>query len=117
MKRLSPLFAVPMLAGLAALSACDPGASGGNTAATATRPDPMEAKIDALPKGLQETTFFRAIRDGGYTCQKIVRFEKHAPISGEAVWIAECDDRGQYVITLKPDGVFWVSGVPQAKKP
>lgn len=106
------LFTIAMLA---ALSACDPAPTGG-TAAAPSKPDPMEAKIDALPRPLQETTMFRAIRDGGYTCQKIVRFEKHAPIDGKAVWIAECDDRGQYVITLQPGGVFWVSGVPQTKK-
>ena len=116
MKTVLPL--IVLLAGpLVGLSACDPATTtGGNTTAASAKPDPMEGKIDALPKPLQETTFFRAIRDGGYTCQKIVRFEKHAPIDGEAVWIAECDDRGQYVITLKPDGVFWVSGVPQTKK-
>jgi hypothetical protein len=116
MKFVSPLAILPLALVMATLSACDPSpTTTGNTAAS-VKPDPMEAKIDALPKALQETTFFRAIRDGGYTCQKIVRFEKHAPINGEAVWIAECDDRGQYVITLKPDGVFWVSGVPQTKK-
>ncbi|MET3827153.1 hypothetical protein ABIC16_002846 [Sphingomonas sp. PvP055] len=117
MKHVSPLFAVPMVLGLAVLSACDPGEKAATTVPATTKPDPMEAKIDALPRALQETTMFRAIRDGGYTCQKIVRFEKHAPIDGHAVWIAECDDRGQYVITLQPGGVFWVSGVPQAKKP
>ena len=76
----------------------------------------MEAKIDALSPSLQQTTMFRAIRDGGYTCQKIVRMEKHAPIDGKATWIAECDDHGQYVIALQPGGIFWVSGVPQPKK-
>lgn len=116
MKHVLPI-AVPLLVALAGLSACDPATPGGNTTAAAAKPDPMEAKIDALPLALQRTTMFRAIRDGGYTCQKIARFEKHAPIDGHAVWIAECDDRGQYVITLQPGGVFWVSGVPQAKKP
>ncbi len=115
MKHVLPRIAM-LAAMVAGVSACDPGSTAGTTAAATTKPDPMEARIDALPRNLQETTLFRAIRDGGYTCQKIVRFEKHAPIDGHAVWIAECDDRGQYVITLQPDGVFWVSGVPQAKK-
>lgn len=104
---------IPALAVLALLSACDPAPVGKTVAA---RPDPMEAKIDALPEPLRQTTLFRAIQDGGYTCQKIVRFEKHAPIDGHAVWIAQCDDRAQYVITLRPGGIFWVSSVPQPGK-
>ena len=78
--------------------------------------DPLEAKIDALSEPLQRTTFFRAILDGGYTCQKIVRFAKQPPVEGRATWAAECDDQGQYVITLHNDGVFWVSGVPRPKR-
>lgn len=102
-----------MLAVLATpLAACDPAPSG--TAASApSAPDPIEGKIDALPRSLQQTTMFRAIRDGGYTCQRIVQFEKKPPVDGHATWVAVCDDRGQYVITLQPGGIFWVSGVPQ----
>ena len=99
------------------LAACDGSPTGSSAPAAVATHDPMEAKIDALSPSLQETTMVRAIRDGGYTCQKIVRMEKHAPIDGKAVWIAECDDKGQYVITLQPGGIFWVSGVPQPKKP
>lgn len=102
-----------MLAALAApLAACDPAASGPAASATAA-PDPVETKIDALPRALQQTTMFRAIRDGGYTCQQIVRFEKKPPVDGHATWVAICDDHGQYVVTLQPGGIFWVSGVPQ----
>ncbi|MDR6849866.1 MAG: hypothetical protein ACRCS5_01005 [Sphingomonas sp.] len=100
----------------AALASCDGSPSGSDKPAAAATHDPMEAKIDALSPSLQQTTMFRAIRDGGYTCQKIVRMEKHAPIDGKATWIAECDDHGQYVIALQPGGIFWVSGVPQPKK-
>lgn len=99
-----------------AVAACDGSPTGSTAPAAVATHDPMEAKIDALSPGLQETTMFRAIQDGGYTCQKIVRMEKHAPIEGKAVWIAQCDDQGQYVITLQPGGIFWVSGVPQPKK-
>lgn len=94
------------------LAACDPAASGPSPSPS-TAPDPVETKIDALPRTLQQTTMFRAIRDGGYTCQQIVQFEKKPPVDGHATWVAVCDDRGQYVITLQPGGIFWVSGVPQ----
>ena len=99
----------------APLAACDPAPSAPAASATAA-PDPMEAKIAALPRNLQQTTLFRAIRDGGYTCQRIVRWEKKPPVDGHATWVAECDDRGQYVITLQPGGIFWVSGVPQTRQ-
>lgn len=106
---------LPIVLALASvLAACDPAATPAATATAA--PDPMEAKIDALPRSLQQTTLFRAIRDGGYTCQQIVRFEKKPPVDGHATWVAECDDRGQYVIALQPGGIFWVSGVPQTRR-
>ena len=102
---------------LLALAACDGSPSGSGAPAATASHDPMEAKIDALSPQLQETTMFRAIQDGGYTCQQIVQLKKHAPIDGKATWVAQCEDHGQYVIALQPGGVFWVSGVPQPKKP
>ena len=99
------------------LAACDGSPTGSSAPAAVATHDPMEAKIDALSPQLQETTMFRAIQDGGYTCQKIVRMQKHGLVDGKATWIAECDDKGQYVIALQPGGIFWVSGVPQPKRP
>ena len=105
-------------AGLATLvlAACDASPTGTTAPVPVATPDAMEAKIDALPPALQQVTMFRAIRDGGYTCQKIMRFEKRPPQDGKPTWVAECDDRGQYVIELHDGGIFWVSGVPQPKK-
>lgn len=106
------LLALPLVV----LAACDPATPDKPGVSATAAPDPMEAKIDALSPALQQTTLFRAIRDGGYTCQKITRFEKKPPIDGKATWVAECEDRGQYVIALQPGGIFWVSGVPQLKR-
>ncbi len=107
-----------LIAGIAALmlTACD-----GSTITSAppkveTTPNPMEAKIDALPPALQQTTMFRAIQDGNFACQKIVQLKKRTPTVGKAIWDAECEDQGRYVIELQPGGIFWVSGVPQPKK-
>jgi len=97
------------------LAACDASPTGNTTPAAVVTPDAMEAKIEALTPALQQTTIFRAILDGGYTCQKIVRMEKKTPKGGKPTWVAECDDRGQYVIELQKGGIFWVSGVPQPK--
>jgi hypothetical protein len=99
------------------LGACDGSSivSGPPPKADAT-PNPMEAKIDALSPALQQITMFRAIQDGNFTCQKIVQMKKRTPTVGKAIWDAECEDQGRYVIELQPDGIFWVSGVPQPKK-
>lgn len=99
-----------------ALGGCDPAAPSAPTATATAAPDPVEAKIDALPPALQRTTLFRAIQDGGYTCQQIVDFAKRPPVDGHATWVAVCEDHGQYVITLQPGGIFWVSGVPRPKR-
>ncbi len=108
-----------VIAGIAALmlTACDGSTiTNGPPPKTDGPPNPIEAKIDALPPALQQTTMFRAIQDGGFTCQKIVQMKKRTPTVGKAIWDAECDDRGRYVIELQPGGIFWVSGVPQPKK-
>lgn len=107
---------IPALLALAALAGCDRAPTIDPAPAPKVN-DPLEAKIDALSEPLQRTTFFRAILDGGYTCQKVVRFAKQQPIEGRATWAAECEDHGQYVITLHNDGLFWVSGVPRPKRP
>ena len=107
---------VPALVLGLALAACEGSSTGTAVPSPKATPDAMEAKIDALSPALQQTTMFRAIQDGGYTCQKIVRMEKRTPQDGKPTWVAECDDRGQYVIELQPGGIFWVSGVPQPKR-
>lgn len=108
------MLTVPLALLASALGGCDPAVPSNTAAATAAR-DPLEARIDALPAELQRTTLFRAIRDGGYTCQRITRFEKKPPVDGHATWVAECEDHGQYAIALQPGGIFWVSGVPRVK--
>ena len=99
------------------LTACDGSTiTKGPPPKTDTTPNPMEAKIDALSPALQQTTMFRAIRDGNFACQKIVQMKKRTPTVGKAIWDAECEDQGRYVIELQPGGIFWVSGVPAPKK-
>ena len=107
-----------IMAGFATLLlvACNNTPTGSAAPAAVATPDAMEAKIDALSPALRQTTMFRAIMDGGYTCQKIIHLEKRTPKDGKPIWIAVCDDQGQYVIELQQGGVFWVSGVPQPKR-
>lgn len=102
------------------LSGCG-GNSGATTnanaaaAAPGATPDPMEAKIRALDPVRKRLTFFRAIYDADYTCQKIVSIVDKPRDEGRPVWLVTCDDQGEYRVTLVPGGTFTVSGVPQPK--
>lgn len=78
--------------------------------------DPVEAKINALNDSQRKTAFFRAIYDADYQCDKIEKVESKPRSDDRPVWVATCDDQGEYVITLQPGGIFTVSGVPQAKR-
>ena len=98
------------------LAGCDGSSIVKGPPSTDAAPNPMEAKIDALPPALQQTTMFRAIQDGNFTCQKIVQMKKRPSTGGKPIWDAECEDQGRYVIELQPGGIFWVSGVPQPKR-
>lgn len=99
--------------GCAMLAGCgDPPPRGGNTTAAAG-PDPIEAKIAALPPTLQRTTFFRAINDADYNCQTIVNVVPRGRIDGKLSWAVECNQGAQYVIELQRGGIFHVSGVPK----
>jgi hypothetical protein len=107
------------LAGLllpALLAACHnaPAGNAATPAPEATGPDPFETKIVALPEPLRRTTFFRAIRDAGFDCQQVVKEAARPRYRDHPMWAAECDDGGQYLLTLIPGGVFQVSGPPNA---
>ncbi|MGY4396712.1 hypothetical protein ACVWZA_001897 [Sphingomonas sp. UYAg733] len=102
----------------AALAGCgDPPPRGTNVTVEDLGPDPMEANIAALPESLQHVTFFRAIQDADYPCQRIVNVVPRARVDGQLVWAVECDVGSQYVITLQRGGIFQVSGVPRPAQP
>ncbi|QDZ06573.1 hypothetical protein FPZ24_03025 [Sphingomonas panacisoli] len=94
------------------------GTTGGNGAAPTpgASVDPMEAKIDALNDGQRKTAFFRAIYDADYECAQIVKVETKPRDNNRPVWLVTCEDDGEYYITLQPNAIFTVSGVPQTKR-
>jgi hypothetical protein len=98
------------------LAGCGGGSTSGGNTAIAAAPDPMEAKIAALTDAQRKTAFFRAIYDADYQCDEIVKVENKPRIDNRPVWLATCDDQGEYYITLQPGGIFTVSGVPQARR-
>jgi hypothetical protein len=98
------------------LTACGggSGATGNGAVADATA-DPMEARIDALNEGQRKTAFYHAIYDADFQCDEIVKIVDRPRDDGHRAWIATCGDTGDYYITLRPGGVFTVSGTPQTK--
>ena len=101
---------------LALLAGCGAAAPGGNGATAAAAPDPMEANIAALSDSDRKLAFFRAIYDADYQCDQIVKLDTRPRDAGKPVWLATCDDDGEYVITLQPGGIFTVSGVKQPRR-
>ncbi|THD38001.1 MAG: hypothetical protein E7773_03240 [Sphingomonas sp.] len=98
------------------LAACGGGSAPGDNTATPAALAPMEAKIAALTDAQRKTVFYKAIYDADYECGEIDKIESKPRNDGKPVWVATCDDLGEYVITLQPGGIFTVSGVPQARK-
>ncbi len=93
------------------------GTAGGNASAPApgATVDPMETKIDALNDGQRKTAFFRAIYDADYQCDEITKVAERPRDNGHRAWLVTCSDTGDFYITLRPGGIFTVSGTPQTK--
>jgi hypothetical protein len=112
-------MAMTMIA-LAALTACGGPTTGGGNGGTQVAPDPVEAKIRALSTPMRRLTFFRAVYDSNYGCKEIVADQELPRDAGQARWKATCDDGREFFLTLRPGGIFGVSGAPaprQAMKP
>ncbi len=91
------------------LAGCSGEPSARNTSAPAT-PDPVEAQINNLSEPLKDVAFFRAVRDAGYACQKIVHRESRPRNEGRAAWAVKCENNADYGIVLQPGGTFLVTG-------
>lgn len=78
----------------------EPPAPGSNAAAA-----DYGGQIAALPKKARDAVFFRAIRDAGLPCQRII---DSGPMPGGAppavTWRAQCEDKAYHLIQVQPDG-------------
>lgn len=65
------------------------------------------AKIAGLPDTLRAGVMLRAIRDAGQDCQRVIGSE---PASGATppAWIATCDDKHRWVVSIADDGTATV---------
>lgn len=95
---------------LFALAACGQGGepSANNIAAAAVPADYLE-RIRAMNEKERNGVLFRAIRDAGRECQGVVRSVTTDPVDGKPGWLASCDDDGQWLVVIGPDGMAAVT--------
>ncbi|MBB5987564.1 hypothetical protein [Sphingobium lignivorans] len=62
------------------------------------------AEIGNLSDTQQQAVFFRAIRDAGIACRDVTSVEQIEPQNGVQTWRAQCDQGGQHLIQVLPDG-------------
>ena len=101
------------------LAGCDGegAAQSGNRAAVAPDgPDPVEAQLNALDDVGRRVAFVRAILDANFTCKQVVKDVVKPRDNGRPVWLATCDNGGEYRITLQRGGIFTVSGVREPNR-
>jgi len=94
-------FAVVLLTG-----ACKPAEDNkAPTPSTREQSRNYAAEIAKLPRQAREAALFRAIRDAGLPCQKII---DSGPMPGAAApaasWRAQCEDKAYHLIHIQPDG-------------
>lgn len=65
-------------------------------------------EVAAMPKQARDAVFFRAIRDAGLPCQKIIGSDPMPAASGAAspsvTWRAQCEDKAYHLIQIQPNG-------------
>jgi len=74
-------------------------------------------RLAALPEGLRNGTFIRAIRDSGQTCQHVESSEPIGEYRGFPVWRALCEDGTSWTIVVFDDGGVQVINDSEARLP
>jgi hypothetical protein len=100
------------LAMLLSLGGCGGGDTRNAEAITngAANGDTIVERIQAMNEGERNVTLFRAIRDAGRDCQGVTRSVPTDPVQGRPAWIATCDNQGEWLIAIAPNGTAIVSG-------
>lgn len=77
--------------------------------APANQPDDQAmnyaAEIAKMPRRSRDATLFRAIRDAGLPCQKIIDSQPMPNANPpDTSWRAQCENKAYHLINIKPDG-------------
>lgn len=99
------------------LAGCDKPPAPAPKPTAAPGPDPIEAKLAALPEGLRNATLYRAVLDANYPCERVTKVESRPRMEGQPAWTVTCDNGPDYGIVLQRGGIFQVTGVPKAPRP
>lgn len=68
-------------------------------------------ELEALPPKLREIALYRAIRDAGQSCNRIVNIWQLPSRDGRSRWQVRCDSSGDNRIQLAPDGTAQVTSL------
>lgn len=104
MKGLELLVATPLIAALAGCGQPESGQAGGANVASAGTITNYQQAVLNLGEAQRNVVFFRAIRDAGLPCQKVVRAERLPDEKGGPAWRAQCEDKSYHMIILHADG-------------
>jgi len=69
-----------------------------------------------MAEGQREAIFLRALKDAGIPCQWVDASNYLGTSLGNASWIASCDDRSQWLITVGANGVAQIMSLSNAKR-
>ena len=108
----SPVFAA--IAAMGLLAGCGQPAAD-NTAATATPDTTLADRIAALSEVDRKATLFRAIRDAGRDCQQVTSASAAGSVQGVPAWLATCDNGGQWLVAIGPDGIATVTNAAELR--
>lgn len=62
-------------------------------------------EVAALPQQARDAVFFRAIRDAGLPCQRIIESRQMPDAAPPAAaWRAQCEDKAYHLIQIQPNG-------------
>jgi hypothetical protein len=96
-------FALPLLIA-SSLAGCGSPSPAPTPSPTSTAATGDTARIASLSPALRAGVLLRAIRDAGQDCQQVIAQAK-APVAGKPpAWVATCQDKHRWVVTIEPDG-------------
>ena len=62
------------------------------------------ARIEHLSAWDRQGVLFRAVRDAGWPCQKIIQEAAMARNHRNPVWRVQCEDKNYYLVEIAKDG-------------
>ena len=89
------------------LAGCDPSPPQAKPTATAPKTDYL-AQINKLTPQQRNATFYRAIEDASFICERVATSQSIAAVDGHPAWDVGCGDRQHWTLVLLDNGIIQV---------